>query len=238
MSEPTTPPPFVEVNSIGIPSTSPNAHEAIMPSTPPLVIRPSNPAKFKRKFTSVLASLYDDEPIPNPKAKAKAMIEKKAELASPPWKNPALELTRGDEQKEVLGDDTKELTPPAEKIAIPQLSEEVGEGVLPATVESAFSQVTEPASNDLDDAPATAPTDSTLSAEKNESILNVEVIGSPTSVGAIEDLQTKNVPVASKANDKLRHEWTGTSNSLSATEISIGIQKDASVPRILLDFIN
>ncbi|QSZ31259.1 hypothetical protein DSL72_000822 [Monilinia vaccinii-corymbosi] len=215
MSDLIAPPSQVEVNSTDTPPTSPCGHEDLMPRPPALVIRSSNPAKLKRKLALTFASLYDDEPTPSFKVKTE-----KTSLASPLWKNLKVEPKTDEGERvakngEVFKDPapdhielangglTKELTPPPEKNANSETFEKALEKVLPSASLPALGQVTESVSTNIDVAKGLQGEDSPSSATESTEKLTI------------------------------RHEWTGTSQFDGITNISIGLQEKASIPRII-----
>ncbi|KAI9647610.1 hypothetical protein NHQ30_003995 [Ciborinia camelliae] len=237
MSDPTTPPFTFEVNSIDTPPKSPSAHEAIMPSPSSSVPRTANSKKYKRNLASTLASLYDDCPTPT-----QVKNEEQPVLASPLWRNSEKDDSVPNDIgaghiDEVNGDHRKELTPPPEGIPTSDLSEKIAEMVVPAASEPASTQVTEPASKDLGITPAviTDPVEQISNSTDTKITPNVEFINSPSSADVTESLQMKVVSgeITDEAEDrKIRHEWTGTSQFSAITEISIELQKEASIPHI------
>ncbi|TGO59759.1 hypothetical protein BCON_0041g00240 [Botryotinia convoluta] len=231
MSEPIIPLSLKKVDFIDTPPTSPYDHEAVMSSSPPLVIRTSNPEKFKRKVASVFASLYNEEPTP----KCKAKLEEVVKLASPLWKGTALELVPGNEPKvaenkeafekpgvdrtEVVdGHPAKELPPSPEPTAT-ELPEKAAEEVLPMAVsESTVTEAIISPSINLNTAPAVV-------------VDPVEANHSASYTAVTEVSQMENVPSTIEGDDekfKIRHEWTGTCQFDLITGKSIELQKEAS----------
>ncbi|TGO77676.1 hypothetical protein BELL_0095g00030 [Botrytis elliptica] len=231
MSETTIPLSPNKVDFIDTPPTSPSDHEAIMSSPPPLVIRALDPEKFKRKVASIFASLYDEEPTPKCKAKPEEVIK----LASPLWKDTALELVPGSEprlekNKEALekpgvdrievvdGHPAKELHPLLDSTDTESSEKAADEVLSMAFTEPELTEaMTSSAFN-----PDTAPT---------VSVDPIEAIHSASCPAVTEDSQMEYVPSTIEGDAekfKIRHEWTGTCEFDLITEKSIEIQKKAS----------
>ncbi|KAF7959862.1 hypothetical protein EAE96_001466 [Botrytis aclada] len=237
MSEPTTPLSPNKVNFIDTPPISPGDREAIISSPPPLVIRTSDPEKFKRKVASIFASLYDEKPTPKRKAKPEEVIK----LASLLWKDVALELVSGNESKvaenkgasEKPGVDcikvvdeypTEELPPSLEPTAT-QLPEKATEEVL--LMADSESTVTEAMISPSIDSNLALPVE----------VDPVEVNYSASYAAETEVSEMEDVPSTVEGDGEkfeIRHEWTGTCDFDLITETSISLQKENKLDGLIL----
>lgn len=230
MSEQTTPPSPKKIDFIDTPPTSPCGHEAVISGVYPLVVGISNPKKFKRKVALIFASLYDEEPTSKYKAEPKEIVE----LASSLWKEAALELIPGNEQKvaenkEAFGNSRVgllEVIDEHRKKDLPQLLEPSATESPEKAAEVMLMATTEPGLTEAMTSPSTNPdTGLTVVVDPTEAIHSTNY----TSVTEVSQMEHAPNTINVEAEKiKIRHEWTGTCQFDLITEKSIELQKEAS----------